>query len=118
MYQYRAEVVYVVDGDTIDVAVDLGFKHTQEMRLRLAGIDTWELRGEERAKGLVAKEYVLETFANMDPEDYVVIRTKKDKQGKYGRYIATVLIMGRDDTELLNLNDALVEEGHARRVSW
>lgn len=118
MYQYRAKVVYVVDGDTIDVAVDLGFKHTQEMRLRLAGIDTWELRGEERAKGIIAKEYVLEVFANMEPEEYIVIKTKKDKQGKYGRYIATVLVMDGDGAEILNLNDALVRDGHAKVVDW
>lgn len=118
MYQYRARIVRVVDADTFDVSVDLGFKISQVMRLRLEGIDAWEVRGQERPEGLKAKEYVLECFANMEDGEYIVIKTAKDKKGKYGRYIATVLIMYVDNTEKLNINTSLVKEGHAERVDW
>jgi micrococcal nuclease len=112
MYEYKSEVLRVVDADTLDLRVDMGFRHFQDMRVRLARIDAWEKRGEEREKGLEATQFVLELFANLE-DDYVVIRTQKDKQGKYGRYIAEVVIMNPDGTEKLNLNELLVEKGHA-----
>jgi len=112
MYEYRAEVIKVVDADTLDLKVDLGFKISQEMRVRLARIDAWEVRGEEREKGLEATQFVLELFANLE-EDYIVIRTDKDKTGKYGRYLAEIIIMNPDGTEKFNLNELLVKEGHA-----
>lgn len=56
MYQYKAEIIDVYDGDTVTAVVDLGFLHFQEMKLRLYGIDTPELRGEEREQGLVVRD--------------------------------------------------------------
>lgn len=111
MYEYRAKVLKVVDADTLDIQVDLGFKIFSEMRVRLARIDAWEVRGDEREKGLAAKEYVLERLAAMD-DDYLVIKTDKDKTGKYGRYIAEILVPEKTG-ELTNLNDELVKLGHA-----
>ena len=113
MYEYKAEVIHVVDADTFDVRVDMGFSHFQEMRIRLARIDAWEKRGEEREMGIAATEFVLELLANLEDDDYIVIRTQKDKQGKYGRYLADVIIMNSDGTEKTNINDLLVKEGHA-----
>ncbi len=58
MYRYIAELIRVVDGDTIDVRVDLGFQITQVIRVRLKGINTPELRGKEKAAGMLAKDVV------------------------------------------------------------
>lgn len=112
MYEYKAQVLRVVDADTLDVLVDLGFKISQEVRIRLARIDAWEKRGEEREKGILAAEFVSEVFANLG-DDYILIRTEKDKRGSFGRYIADVIIMGADGKTEFSLNDRLVKEGHA-----
>ena len=106
MWTYKAEVLRVVDGDTIDVLVDLGFGVYKKERLRLARVDAWETRLEEREKGLAAKEFVKKET----PEGSTVTITTSRK-GKYGRYIAEVSYLGSDRAE--NLSDKLVQEGHA-----
>lgn len=95
-YFYNAKVVKVVDGDTLDLMIDLGFGCYQHQRIRLAGPDCKgfnapEIRGEEKEYGLKAKELLIEKF-NYWPN--VVVQTFQEK-GKYGRYIATVL--GREE---------------------
>jgi len=112
MYEYRAKVLRVIDGDTIDVEIDLGFKMFMHTRVRFSRIDAWEVRGEERVKGLIAKEFVVQTLANM-PDTHIILRTEKDKQGKYGRYIADILVPQYDENAPMNLNDEMVKEGHA-----
>jgi len=103
-YTYRALVVGVYDGDTITVDIDLGMSTWKKnVKLRLARIDTPELRGEEKEEGKRVRDYVRVTILNKE----VVIKTSKDKTGKYGRYIAEVLIGG------MNLNDHLLELGMA-----
>ena len=103
MYQYKAKIIDVYDGDTVTAVVDLGFLHFQEMKLRLYGIDTPELRGEEREQGIIVRDILREMI--LDKE--VVINWYKDKQGKYGRSLATILL---DD---VNINQWLLDEGHA-----
>ncbi|MEM7185116.1 MAG: thermonuclease family protein [Bacteroidota bacterium] len=103
MYNYKAHIKDVYDGDTVTAVVDLGFLHYQEMKLRLYGIDTPEIRGEEREQGLVVRDILREMILDKDVE----IHSYKDKQGKYGRYLATILL---DD---LNVNQWLVDNGHA-----
>lgn len=105
MYNYKAYIKEVYDGDTVTAVVDLGFLHYQEMKLRLYGIDTPELRGEEREDGLVVRDIVREKILGKDVE----IHSYKDKQGKYGRYLATIIVDG------LDLNKWLVDEGHAEQ---
>jgi micrococcal nuclease len=110
MYEYMvSEVVKIVDGDTIDVKVDLGFHVNLEMRLRLYGIDTWEVRGVEREMGLAAKAALESLVLNGKT---VWIKTIKDRQGKYGRYLAVLFI---DD---VNVNEWLVENGHGEVASY
>jgi len=104
MYNYKAFIKAVYDGDTVTAVVDLGFLHYQEMKLRLMGIDTPELRGEEREQGLIVRDILREKILEKEVE----IHTFKDKQGKYGRYLATIIIDG------LDINQWLVDEGHAR----
>ena len=107
MWEYYATVKRVVDADTMDLEVDLGFGVLKNDRFRLARIDAWEVRGEERPKGLLAKARVEELCP---VGSKVLISTNKEK-GKYGRYIAEIII--EFDDQLTNLNDLLVEEGHA-----
>ena len=111
MYQYKATVDRVVDGDTVDLVIDLGFKITTHQRIRLAEINTPETYNvkrdsEEYKKGMVSKEYVLKRMADNNNE--VIIETDK-LTGKYGRYIGTIRLA---DSEV-SLNKELVDEGLA-----
>jgi len=109
MYKYEATIRRWVDGDTVDVDIDLGFGiifHNQ--RVRLYGIDAYESRTrdlEEKSKGLAAKEFVNE----MAPVGSKVTLITY-KEGKYGRILGEIFIDG--DT---NLNKVLTEKGHAVR---
>lgn len=104
MYQYKAKIIDVYDGDTVTAMVDLGFLVFQEMKLRLHGVDTPELRGSEREDGLRVRDILREKI--LDKE--VVIHTYKDKRGKFGRYLARVVL---DD---LDINQWLLDEGHGK----
>ena len=103
MYNYRAKIIAVYDGDTVTAQVDLGFLHFQVMKLRLYGIDTPELRGEERERGLVVRDIVREMILDKEVE----IDSYKDKQGKFGRYLATIKLGD------ININQWLIDNGHA-----
>ena len=104
MYNYKAKIIAVYDGDTVTAVVDLGFLHSQEMKLRLYGIDTPEMRGPEKAEGKKVRDIVREMILDKEVE----IQSYKDKQGKYGRYLANIVIDGID------LNQWLVDNGHAK----
>jgi micrococcal nuclease len=116
MYQYKASVERVVDGDTIDLTIDLGFKITTHQRIRLAGIDTPEIfsvkkNSPEYIIGMDAKEFVENRLAANNNE--VIIETDK-LVGKFGRYIGTIRLADKEIT----LNDELVEKGIAKRVQY
>jgi len=93
MYEYRAFVTAVYDGDTLTVDIDLGFGVVlKKQKLRLKGIDTPELRGgteETKALAREARDFVRERVLNKP----VLLRTFKDKSGKYGRWLALVYPM-------------------------
>jgi micrococcal nuclease len=113
MYNYKAVVMRVVDGDTLDVRIDLGFKLTFDTRVRLYGINTPETRTrnkKEKAAGLAAKQYVIDALAPNDDE----IRLDTAKQGKFGRYLAKVWIMNNDKKSYRLLNTRLLDAGHAK----
>ena len=103
-YFYEATVVEAYDGDTLTAEVDLGF-YVWKVRekFRLFGLDAPEIRGVERPEGLLAKAWFHEKVLGKK----VVIESIKDKQGKYGRYLAIVWLDGE------NVNRAMVEAGHA-----
>lgn len=107
-YVYRAIVERVVDGDTVDVMIDVGFHTSRKERLRLFGIDAWETRGEERERGLAAKQFLKEYVECKE----VVVETIKDTKGKYGRYLA-VLWVGDID-----VNALLITLGHAVEADY
>ena len=123
MYEYRAELRKIVDGDTIDLAVDLGFGIFMDMRVRVARIDAWETRGAEREMGKEAAIFVREEIEGMP----LWIKTEKDKKGKYGRYIAEIYYSPNltydnledwESTGWKNLSDELVNAGHAIYVEY
>lgn len=103
-YVYRALIVKAYDGDTMTAVVDLGFGSSLKMKLRLLYIDTPELRGEELEEGRRVRDLV----RSMVLDKEVIIRTEKDKSGKYGRYLAEVYVDG------VSLNMFLLENGHAK----
>ena len=111
MYEYYVrKVENVVDGDTIDVLIDLGFDILFQSRVRLAGIDTPESRTKdlkEKALGLESKEYLKK---HLKDAKSVVIKTEKmDSSEKYGRILGWLYVNG--DTE--SINDKMINNGYA-----
>jgi micrococcal nuclease len=111
MYEYYVrKVENVVDGDTIDVLIDLGFDILFQSRVRLAGIDTPESRTSDKAEkvlGLESKEYLKK---HLKDAKSVIIKTEKmDSSEKYGRILGWVYVNG--DTE--SLNDKMINDGYA-----
>jgi micrococcal nuclease len=103
-YKYKAFVTGVYDGDTITVDIDLGMNMWKKnVKLRLARIDTPEMRGVEKIAGKQVRDYVRVLILDQE----VVIETIKDKTGKYGRYLVEVIVGN------MNLNDHLLEIGMA-----
>jgi micrococcal nuclease len=116
MYRYLAELIRVVDGDTIDFKVDLGFKITQEMRVRLNAIDTPEIRGAAKIAGIQAKQFV---EAELRGARIIAIQTYK--VGHFGRYLSDVYYSARTVKphnmfkKKYSLNQKLVEAGYATK---
>ena len=108
MYEYSCKVERVVDGDTVDVVLDLGFDILFKSRVRLYGIYTPESRTrdlDEKARGKMAGAYLKEA---VDNGTKVVIETKlKDSRGKYGRVLGNVVVDG------VNINEAMIENSLA-----
>jgi micrococcal nuclease len=111
MYEYRVKkVLKIVDGDTIDVDIDLGFNVSFTQRVRLAGIDTPESRTtdlKEKALGLEVKEYLKHLLE--DAEDIVIQTEKPDSSEKYGRILGWLFINDEDTS----LNEKMISEGYA-----
>ena len=108
MYEYRvAEILRVVDGDTVDLSIDLGFYLLKQERVRVAGIDAPESRTRnlaEKKLGLEAKDYVQKRLATAEK---IVIRT--EKIDKYGRYLGWLYL----DGAATSLNEQMICEGYA-----
>lgn len=111
MYEYYVrKVENVVDGDTIDVLIDLGFDILFQSRVRLAGIDTPESRTKdlkEKALGLESKEYLKKSLK--DAKSVVIKTEKMDSSEKYGRILGWVYING----DTVSLNDMMINDGYA-----
>jgi micrococcal nuclease len=103
VYEYKARLVEVIDGDTLKARVDLGFHVSVEVTLRLKRIDAPELRGPDKQRGLLAKS-ALNAFCLGE----MTIRTEKAPGDKYGRWLAEVSVNGQ------SINDMMVHDGHAR----
>ena len=106
---YSAKLQRVVDGDTCDALIDLGFDTWVKKRIRFYGVDTWESRTrnlEEKKKGLAAKDYVKDLLENSDEGKFAL---KSYGVGKYGRVLAELFVKGHETS----LNQLLIENGHA-----
>jgi micrococcal nuclease len=106
MYEYRVEIVRVVDGDTVDVDIDLGFGvWLKKQRVRLYGIDTPESRTRdlnEKKYGLMAKEYLKERISNG-----AILKTRLDGKGKYGRILGEFIVL--DNEVRVNVNQEMID---------
>ena len=112
MFDYMVKVTRVVDGDTIDVSVDLGFDIWHNARVRMMGIDTPESRTrnlEEKALGLASKARLKELLKGQK----VRLECSKEGKGKFGRILADVHTIDKEGNDV-NVNNQLIEEGHAR----
>ena len=105
MYEYKCTVDRVVDGDTIDVILNLGFDIMHKCRVRLYGIDTPECRTrdlDEKARGKLAAKFVQDS---VDKGKLIQIRTKlKDSKGKYGRVLGELIVDGT------NINETMIQK--------
>ena len=118
MYEYKANIDRVVDGDTIDCTIDLGFSTWKKIRVRMEGINTPESRTrdkEEKKRGLAAKERLKEILKYNDNKCVL----KVSGLGKFGRALASVYVDTLSSTTPkssiteINVNKQLIEEGHA-----
>jgi len=134
---YEATVRRVVDGDTLDLNVNLGFGVSIHLRVRLYGIDTYEIHGvkkhsDEWEKGMAAKQFVEEYLGLEIPSEHnhpyfvlnpnpIIIRSyngKAIKKGKYGRWLVEIYVPNKAGSiGARTLNEALVNAGHTKQVS-
>ena len=108
---YSCKLLRVVDGDTADAMIDLGFKTWVKKRIRFMGVDAWESRTrnlEEKKKGLAAKAYVKDLLENSDEGKFAI---KSHGVGKYGRVLGELFIMDSEENPI-NINETLITEGH------
>ena len=108
-YEYTAKLDRVVDGDTCDALIDLGFDTWVKKRIRFKGVDTWECRTrdlDEKKKGLAAKAFTKDLLENSDDGKFAL---RSHGVGKYGRVLGELFVKG----ETKSVNDLLLENGHA-----
>jgi micrococcal nuclease len=125
IYIYKAELIRVVDGDTVELMIDLGFDTSRKERFRLYGIDAPEMRTED---GKAAKKWLWDA---LQPLDAIYVQTiqlsTKAKRDKYGRFLAVLF----DDTSDMqasgptntrvspsSINAKMITEGHAKERYW
>ena len=106
---YSAKLVRVVDGDTCDAMIDLGFNVWVKNRIRFMGVDAWESRTrdlDEKKKGLAAKAFTKDLLENSDDGKFSIISYGT---GKYGRVLGELFVKGHEKS----VNQLLLENGHA-----
>ena len=114
MYEYRCTVVKIIDGDTVDVDIDLGFGvWMKKQRIRMYGIDTPESRTRdlvEKKYGLAAKEFLT---GMLNDKAGITLKTHKDKEGKFGRILGE--LWRNTDFADQSINEYMIEKHHAVR---
>lgn len=113
MYEYRANILRCVDGDTVEARIDLGFGVSCVQTLRLFGINAPEPHGLTRAEGNAATHKLESLIEQYTP---IVVETHKDKRGSFGRYLAE--LWGTNGSVRVNLNQLMVTEGHAVAATY
>lgn len=108
LYYYKATVRSVYDGDTIRVDIDLGLNiMVKNEAVRLHRINTPEVRGQERLRGLAARDYLRSRIENRD----ILLQTLQDDKEKFGRYLGEIWL--KEKGKYININDEMVVEGFA-----
>jgi len=112
-YLYKANIVRVIDGDTIVCDIDLGFDlWMKDEHVRLLGLDAPESRTKdlvEKAKGIESTEWLTQLLE--DHGNVITLETTYNKGGKYGRTLGNIYVDGEDG--LININEKMIEEGYA-----
>ncbi|QDP46343.1 MAG: putative nuclease-like protein [Prokaryotic dsDNA virus sp.] len=114
MYTYNIKLLRVIDGDTIDAQIDLGFDVSVKKRIRFLGVNTPESRTrdlEEKARGLAAKDRVKQLLEGTN-----TIRLVSHGVGKYGRCLGELsidVLDGKECLTMISINELLIKEGHA-----
>ena len=114
MYNYKINLIRVIDGDTIDAEIDLGFGIKVKKRIRFLGINTPESRTrdlEEKARGLAAKDRLKQLLEGCEN-----IQLNSHGVGKFGRCLGELhidIVDGKEGLTMTNLNELLIKEGHA-----
>jgi micrococcal nuclease len=114
MYTYNIKLDRVIDGDTIDANIDLGFDVWVKKRVRFSGVNTPESRTrdlEEKARGLAAKDRVKQLLEGAN-----TIELNSHGVGKYGRCLGELsidIVDGKQNLTLVSINELLIKEGHA-----
>lgn len=109
MYEYNAKLIEVIDGDTVDLEIDLGFNVTVKERFRLNRINAPEKRGETKDAGLAATDWLKEQIKKAK---VIKAQTLKDRKEKYGRYLVELFLDGDC------VNDLMAHSGHAVYVTY
>ena len=108
-YLYSAHIKSVYDGDTVTAHINLGLGVVlTDQKIRLLGIDTPEMRGDERPEGIKSRDYLRSLVLNKMVDLY----THRDKRGRYGRILGVIVVKKEDGTDL-NCNQALLSGGYA-----
>lgn len=110
LYNYKGFVIDVYDGDTCRIDIDLGFNlGMNNEKIRLARINAPEIRGASRLEGIKSRDYLRKLILNKE----VLVKTYKDRKGKFGRYLADIWI--KIGSQYVNVNDDLVEKNYAKK---
>lgn len=118
-YIYKAKCIGVIDGDTAVVDIDVGFHlWVKGVTIRFARINAWELRKDERKRGLEARKWLKVMIENSEIVIEVIKPKGKKLTDSFGRYIAEVFVEETTSHRLININDLLVEKGHARLYEY
>jgi micrococcal nuclease len=123
IYIYKAELIRVVDGDTVDLVIDFGFDTFRHERFRLYGIDAPEMR---TAEGKAAKKWLWDA---LQPLEAIYVQTiqlsTKEKRDKYGRFLAVLYVNQptggfamREPIHPASINARMITEGHAKERYW
>jgi len=109
MYEYKVKIIKIIDGDTVDVDIDLGFGvWLRNERVRLYGIDTPESRTRDKVEkryGLYAKNYLKERLGKTS-----TLRTQKDGKGKFGRILGSFIVYDSTTDSYRSVNDMMIEQ--------
>lgn len=110
-WQYkRVEVIRVIDGDTVELEIDTGFKNKHTDVFRIYGIDAPEIRGKTKEAGVAAKEF-LDGFLLFSKLSFV--NTFKDKSDKYGRILVQIFVVDHRDQKISEVGAVMINAGHA-----